>query len=105
MRPPITVMPMGARQLLSPLMDMAVGACGNHRDGRHYDRLGRLRPVSQIASFFRHAVIYHFDGEVDEQDRVLRNNSEEHEDADETNKHTGCPAIKGHPRPQAAEKK
>ena len=83
-RPPITVTPIGARQLPSPDSDIAIGTMPA-TIATVVITIGwaRLWPASIDRLVLGHAVVHHLDREIDQQDRVLGDDAEQHQDADE----------------------
>ena len=56
---------------------------GDHRNGGHDDGLSTFVAGFPDRLILRHAVVHHFDREVDEQDRVLCHDPEQHQNADQ----------------------
>ena len=80
----MTVTPIGARQLASPVIESAIGSIPA-TIATVVITMGcaRLCPAFVNRFVLGHSVVHHLDCEIDQKDRVLCDDSEQHQDSDE----------------------
>ena len=82
--PPMTVTPIGAAErAVAGQRQRHRHHARDHRHGGHHDRLRALVPGLGDRLVLGHAMVHHLDREIDQQDAVLGDDAEQHQQADE----------------------